>query len=122
MKTLLFVNIFLTFYLANARIAIPIENNIEPRLGFESLERFDKKSDVNKDIQDIINLLPRGDIEGVVNKWVASDEECKKDWNFITSDSVHTLISDIEKSGEFLAVSSVYQLFIKSFYGFFVVY
>lgn len=93
----LVLGVMLLFNFASAKIYL--------NSGFGSFNPSEKAKNVNDDLQSLIDLIPRATIEDIVKKWVTSDEEVKKDWEWGTSDHTHMLIKALETSPEFLAVS-----------------
>lgn len=97
MQTLVLFAVLLTSYLTSAGLLA------QP--GFGSFRQAGRKSDVNEDIDAFINLIPRAKIEGIVNNWIAKDEEVQEDLVYVHSDNFQEHVRKLESSSEFQAVS-----------------
>lgn len=94
-----FVVMALFFTLSSARILFVRKGRSEDRGLFED------RSNVNKDIDEFIALIPRAEIEGIVRNWMAKDKEVNQDVAYAASDNSKDHIRALENSTEFRAVS-----------------
>lgn len=78
-------------------------NHIEDKEAFET-GQFKKNSDVNRDIQELIDLVPLTEIQKIVENWLVNDRVVCWNLKYFASDEFKKKLWAVENSREFISV------------------
>lgn len=95
---------FLCLALAESSVIVPRRSlgAIFEKYSEENSAEF--YANINKDVQDFLDLLPKAKIEGIIRNYVQNDAEVSSNWAYATSDAVKQQVFAIERSAEFKKV------------------
>lgn len=67
-----------------------------------------KKSDINVDIAELLNLLPKSKIQLIFSTYIHQDPEVADNWAYIHTSEFQNLLSRVVGSKDFQKVSSIF--------------